>query len=113
LNFNDQDLLQSIHLHYPSNYFIDKDDPLIYQMQNLYKSRFQSTPGEFSYLGYDIGLYFGKSMTSADSLKVRLENSDWKGLQNDFHFTWDPKLGYRNTSLKMLEYINNTLQEAK
>ena len=113
LNFIDQDLLQNLHIHYPANYLIDKDDPAAVQMQALYKSRFQTNPSQYSYLGYDMGFYFGKSLTSGDSLQVSLNSFDWKGIHNDFHFTHDPKLGYQNTSIKMLEYINNTLQEAK
>lgn len=113
LNFIDQDLLQNSHVHYPSNSFIDKDAPETLQMQNLYKSRFQNYPSQYSYLGYDIGLYFGRTLTSWDSIENSLIQNNWRGIHNDFRFSKDPKLGFQNLSIKMLEYINNTLQEDK
>jgi len=113
LNYGDQDLLQSLHVHYPSTYFMDKDDAATIEMLNLYKSRYQINAGEFSLLGYDVGMFFGKALTSNDSLSTVLLNANWKGIHNDIRFNKEPKLGYWNQSIKMIEYSSNSLVEDK
>ncbi len=105
------DLLQRFHVHYPSNFFLDKENLFTIDVQKLYKSKFLVNPNEYALLGFDIGYYFGKAATAPDPILNTLTNYSWKGVHNDFNFVKVPGTGYWNRSIKMLEFFSGGIRE--
>lgn len=58
----DQDHLNDLKFIYASTNFIDFDRYQAIDFQKKYKSKYNSDPGNYSYLGYDIMLYFGRAI---------------------------------------------------
>jgi ABC-type branched-subunit amino acid transport system substrate-binding protein len=58
----DQDHLNELKFIYASTNFIDYDRYQSIDFQKKYKAKYNSDPGNYSYLGYDIMLYFGRSV---------------------------------------------------
>jgi len=111
LKIKDNDLLQGFHLHFPSGNFIDREDPSTLKIYNLYKSKFFMAPDEYSFLGYDMGIYFGEAIQDAGGLEKFLKYNTRKGIHNDMNFLFEPGRGYWNHILKMLEYRDNGIKE--
>ena len=58
----DQDHLNDLKFIYASTNFIDYDRYQSIDFQKKYKAKYNSDPGNYSYLGYDIMLYFGRAV---------------------------------------------------
>ena len=110
LNLMDRDLLQNLHLHYPSNFYSDPDDSYSQAIINEYKILFNSSPTNNALLGYDIAQYFGSLVSSNNKFPNAL-SIPWKGVHNDFNFLKLPGIGYQNQSIKMMQFSNGLLKE--
>ncbi|HEY0177648.1 MAG TPA: amino acid ABC transporter substrate-binding protein [Pedobacter sp.] len=104
------DKLQLLHTKITSSYTVDYKSSAVVSFIRKYRSTYQFEPGEYAFKGFDTGFYFGKLLAEhgADYLRYLTEER-YKGLQNSFNFKKDPRLGYINTSLSLLEYKNYAL----
>lgn len=113
-NWNKQDYntdkLQALHTRITSSYHVDYKNPGVISFVRHYRRLYSFEPGEYAFKGFDTGFYFGKLLAAHgnDYLKF-LTEEEYKGLQNSFVFVKDPRLGYINTSLLLLEYKNYAL----
>lgn len=74
----------------------------------LYRKAYHSEPSEYSIKGFDEGLYFGKLLAEGDSFKP--EQHDFDGIHNNFHFIHKGQLGWINTHVNILKYVNFELK---
>jgi hypothetical protein len=76
-----------------------------------YLAAFHANPSAYAIKGFDEGLYFGRLLATKD-LKNMQEN-DFTGLHNDFHFVKKPGLGWINTHVNLLLYTNFELKQVE
>lgn len=102
--------LQMLNTVLSSSYKVDYKRAEVNKFIKKYRSSYHFEPGEFAFKGFDAGYYFARLM-SEHGTKYReyLIRERYKGLHNDFSFTFDPKLGYINTHLMLLKYQNFAL----
>ncbi len=101
----DNDLLQRLNTYITSSYQIERTSQRIEEFVKYYRSKFQISPSEYAYKGFDIGYYFGNLMDKYG--KVFLENltkNTFDGIHNDFHFVKNTQYGFSNTSLMVMKY---------
>ncbi len=108
-NYN-VDQLQNLNTTITTSYFIDYKNTSVINFIKKYRVKFNFEPSEYSFKGFDIGFYFGKLLVKhgANYLDF-LTKEKYKGLHNSFEFSFDPKVGYFNRDLILLQYKNSTL----
>lgn len=105
------DLLQRLDTH------ITSADKVNYKAANTvtfvrnYRKAYHTEPSSFAIKGFDEGLYLGK-LLATDSLGNITQN-DFKGIHNNFHFQKKPGLGWVNTHINILKYINFELKQVE
>jgi hypothetical protein len=108
-NYN-TDKLQALNTKITSSYMVDYKSPAVVSFIKKYRKVYNFEPGEYSFKGFDTGLYFARLLAEHGiSFLKYLPQEKYKGLQNSFSFVRDEKLGYINTSLLLLEYKNYAL----
>lgn len=108
-NYNTEKL-QSLKTRITTSYYVDYKNQDVIRFVRNYRRLNQLEPGEFAFKGFDTGYYFGMLFASHGSSYLKyLTKTNYKGLQNSFHFIKDEKLGYINTSLFLLEFKNYAL----
>jgi hypothetical protein len=104
------DKLQALNTIVSSSYKIDFGRKDVTAFIKRYRSNYHFEPGEFAFKGFDVGFYFGNLMANRGTNFLQFLTKDkYKGLHNSFSFTYDPKMGYLNTSLMLLKYQNFAL----
>ncbi len=111
-NFRNFDLkwFLTLNIHYPSAFYVDKDDYNVRQFRDKYLATFNQLPGYYSYLGYDITTYFvhalrqyGKTFQYCIS-PLDMEPNP-RGIFINFDFKrMDPYSGFENNAVFMLYY---------
>ena len=104
------DKLQALNTIVSSSYKVDYARKDVSAFIRKYRLNYRFEPGEYSYKGFDIGFYFANLMaTHGKNYMQFLTKDKYRGLHNSFSFTYDPKMGYLNTSLMLLKYQNFAL----
>jgi ABC-type branched-subunit amino acid transport system substrate-binding protein len=108
-NYN-VDQLQELKTIISSSYTIDYKNQAVINFIKKYRSRYNFEPSEYSFKGFDIGFYFARLIArhGPDYLDY-LTKDKYTGLHNSFDFEFDPKYGYFNAELMLLQYKNLTL----
>lgn len=102
--------LQALNTSITSSYKVNYHDAATIAFIKKYRTEFNFEPGEYSFKGFDIGLYFGKMLAEHGPGYLKyLSKEKYRGLHNDFNFIYKEKLGYINTSLMLLRYKNFAL----
>jgi hypothetical protein len=108
-NYN-TDKLQALNTKITSSYMVDYKSPAVISFIKKYRNVYNFEPGEYSFKGFDTGLYFGRLLAEHGvSFLKYIPREKYRGLQNSFSFVKDEKLGYINISLLLLEYKNYAL----
>lgn len=113
LQFTNTDLMQQLGIHFPSDYFLDKNNPNVQKFLREYKSRYSTGPGRYAVIGFDIGTCFGSILSEKGKVDNSLDGAAYQGLHNHFNFTKVPGQGYWNSSIMMLKYSQGQLLEDK
>jgi hypothetical protein len=107
------DMLQRIKTHITTSDKIDYKSPDVAAFIKAYRRAYHLEPTHYAMMGFDEGMYFGALASSnPDGLKS-LEQNDYSGLLNQYHFIKKPGLGWINTHANMLEYHNFELKKAE
>jgi hypothetical protein len=102
--------LQALNTIISASYKVDYRRIAVINFVKKYREKYQFEPSEYAFKGYDIGLYFGKSIANSGPKFIEeLTKHSYRGLHNNFAFVYDEKLGYINTSLMLLQYKNFAL----
>jgi len=110
-NYN-VDQIQALNTIISSSYYINYKDGDVIDFVKKYRKEFNFEPSEYSFKGFDIGFYFGKLLAKHGANYIDfITKEKYKGLHNDFEFSFNPKDGYLNTSLMLLQYKNLSLNK--
>lgn len=113
LRFTNYDLMQQIGLRYSSTYFVDKSNTRMQDFIHAYRAAYQTEPGRYAVIGFDIGTCFGNVVAAGGKAEDALDNPVFRGLHNEFKFKKVPGQGYWNSSIMMLKYSQGQLLEDK
>ncbi|RYY33026.1 MAG: amino acid ABC transporter substrate-binding protein [Sphingobacteriaceae bacterium] len=78
-----------------------------------YRHLYGSEPSEYAIKAFDEGLYFGQLLADGDSGTAKLNETEFTGLHNSFHFTRKPGQGWINTHVNILKYDNFELKQVE
>lgn len=111
----DVNALIKLHVHLPTNAFIDRTSPAVNAFIAAYRSRFRNEPGEYAFLGYDVATYFIQAeMQFGDAFPKFYAQVHAKPLYLDLRMhKLGPENGWSNSSAVMLEYLPGGLSLAK
>ncbi|RWY57233.1 ABC transporter substrate-binding protein [Mucilaginibacter gilvus] len=103
-------LLQRLKTHITSTDKVDYKSPEANAFIRLYRRVYRTDPTDFAIKGFDEGLYFGQLLARDDDSYRRVEQNDFTGLHNSFHFEKKPGQGWINTHVDILRYENFELK---
>lgn len=103
-------LLQRLKTHITSTDKVDYKSPEVNTFIRLYRRTYRADPTDFAIKGFDEGLYFGQLLAREDDSFRRVEQNDFTGLHNSFHFEKKPGQGWINTHVDILRYENFELK---
>jgi len=81
---------------------------------SAFRKTYGTEPSDYAIKGYDEGWYFGQ-MLATGGLKGLEQTAfrDFTGLHNSFHFEKKPGLGWVNTHVDLLKYVNFELKRVE
>jgi len=105
----DIEYLHNTNLHYLAPYYIDYGNSKVNSFVEKYRSSYGSEPSQYSFQGYDIGLYFISSLGQPGKVFRRTNSNPGVDLlQAEYNFQKpSPFGGYINRTLYIIEYTNN------
>ncbi len=111
-NFRNFDLkwYLALNIHYPSAFYIAKDDYNVKQFRNQYLAKFNQLPAYYSYLGYDVMNYFVHALRQyGKTFQYCISPFDMepnpRGIFLNFDFKrMDPYSGFENNAVFMIYY---------
>ncbi|OOQ60156.1 hypothetical protein BC343_26920 [Mucilaginibacter pedocola] len=106
-------LLQRLNTHLTSSDKVDYKSPAVNTFIRQYRRIYRADPTDYAIKGFDEGLYFGELLARDDDSYRRVEDHDFKGLHNNFHFEKKPGQGWINTHVDILRYENFELKEVE
>ncbi|HWD87841.1 MAG TPA: ABC transporter substrate-binding protein [Mucilaginibacter sp.] len=107
------ELLQDIKAHITTTDRVDYKSPAITEFTRLYRKTYHIEPTHYAMMGFDEGMYFGELLGKGDSNFNDLDQADFTGLLNKYHFVKKPGLGWINTHVNVLEYANFELKKTE
>lgn len=111
-SFLDYGVLEKLDAYTTSSYQVDYSDKRVADFVKNYRTIFSLEPSEFSFKGFDVGYYFGKLMSEkGKNFMNNLEKETLNGMENDFKFKKDDKIGYYNTKLMVLKFEAGKLKK--
>ncbi|MDR0263725.1 MAG: ABC transporter substrate-binding protein [Sphingobacterium sp.] len=94
-----------------SSNLVDESDSDTKKFIGNYKLAYKVDPSEFSYKGYDAGIYFGRLIHKYGVDYVsRMTQEKFSGLNSDYKFEFYPKWGYANRALGIMVYHNKKFE---
>ena len=107
----DPDNLDTLHLHFPSNEYIDYNSPAVVSFIKKYRNTYFAEPGYFAYEGFDLAYFYCNMLKKyGTAIQYNLIGEQYSGLQTTFDFYKpDAKGGLENKGIYILEYKNYTL----
>lgn len=115
MNTLDVQSLVKLNVRMPANAFLDLESPAVNDFIAAYRARFRNEPGEYAFLGYDVGLYFLKAvMQFGPHFTDHYDEVRAKPLYLDFRMAqMGPGNGWSNSNAVMLEYRPEGLFKVK
>ncbi|HEY0976764.1 MAG TPA: LysM peptidoglycan-binding domain-containing protein [Flavobacteriales bacterium] len=106
--------LVKLNVHVPTNDFVDYGDPGVSAFIAAYRERFSNEPGEYAFLGYDIGLFYLTALKEhGRAFPDHFSEVAVKPLHLSFRFKRaGPENGWRNENATVLEYKDMVLKPA-
>jgi hypothetical protein len=101
--------LKNLKFHYCTSSFVDKNHKDVKNFDYQYKAYFKNEPSIYSYLGYDVAMYFITELKNHGKLfqfciSGSNENSYNYGLRFDFNFMrTGPNGGFENNWIRIVE----------
>src|ERR1700761_6717848 len=93
------DMLQRLKTHITSADRVDYKTPATLAFFRAYRNAYHIEPGEYAIKGFDEGLYFGTLLGEGKGELKNIDQKDFTGIHNGFHFINKPGLGYININI--------------
>lgn len=89
-----------------SSFFVDFEQSHVREISLSYQRKFNSDPGDYYYLGYDLGLYYLSQLrNNGTGFYQQLDLLRGKGYVMDFNFFRpNAQTGFDNRSIRILQY---------
>lgn len=106
MNTLDVQALVKLNVRIPASAFLDLGSRAVNDFIAAYRSRFRNEPGEYAFLGYDVGRYFLRAvMQFGPDFAKHYDEVRSTSLYLDFRMAQlGPENGWSNSSAVMLEY---------
>ena len=100
--------LNNLKVHIPYNQFVDYNYSATAEFIVKYRKIYKLDPNDWTFLGYDIGLYFLESLQKyGNGFYENYPTDTYRGVSKDFKFSrLNPNGGFENTALKMVKIEN-------
>jgi len=100
--------LNNLKVHIPYNQFVDYNYSATDKIIEKYRVTYKSDPSDWTFLGYDIGLYFLESLQKyGTGFYENYPTDTYRGVSKNFRFSrLNPNGGFENTALKMVKIEN-------
>jgi LysM repeat protein len=100
--------LNNLNVHIPYNQFVDYNYSATDKIIEKYRVTYKSDPNDWTFLGYDIGLYFLESLQKYGiGFYKNYPTDTYRGVSKNFRFSrLNPNGGFENTALKMVKIEN-------
>jgi hypothetical protein len=85
--------------------------PGVVSFARVYFKTYHVEPTSYAVKGFDEGMYFGLLLGKNTDMLAKLDQNPFSGMHNDFQFIKKPGLGWVNTHVDILEYINFELRK--
>jgi len=103
--------LHNLQLITVSSNYIDYSIPVIKKFILNYRSTFSTEPSQYSYQGYDVGMFFFSALKDYGmnfGQCIQESGLTFKGLQTDFHFRRSSKSGgFENHYVSVIQYTKD------
>jgi LysM repeat protein/ABC-type branched-subunit amino acid transport system substrate-binding protein len=108
------EMRNKFHVTYPKPTFVDEEDEVVLKWKDAYRKRYKSDPIDFSYVGYDVALYFGWNLLKFGKVDLQASrNTGVNTLSGKFEFfrtTSDS--GFENAAVNIIRTDNYQLHRA-
>lgn len=110
------DYYKNLNMKIARSYYVDLTDNRVQQFRRDFFNRYNATPSEDAFKGYDMMLFVGRALNNyGTQFQFHIEKDDETYLQTDFNITAKRTKGaefeevdhYVNKSLNILEFANN------
>jgi hypothetical protein len=102
--FLHSDILQRLRTHITSADQVDYKAAATVSFMRTYRKTYHVEATEYAIKGFDEGLYFGKLLGANNGETKSLNETDFTGMHNNFHFIKKPGVGYINTHVNIMDY---------
>jgi hypothetical protein len=109
-SFLKADMLQRLKVHITAAERVNYRAPATVAFIKAYRKHFNSEPSTYAYKGFDDGLYFGQLLAQNTDELNHLDRHPYTALHNSFEFEKKPGLGWVNTHVSILRYVNYELR---
>jgi len=105
------EMRNKFHVSYPKPIYVDENDESILKWQDTYRKRYKSEPIDFSYVGYDVALYFGSYLNKYGKKSMHNSKlSDLNTLAGTFQFfRTSSESGFENAAVNIIRTDNYQL----
>jgi hypothetical protein len=108
------EMRNKFHVTYPKPTFVDEEDEVVLKWKDAFRKRYKSDPIDFSYVGYDVALYFGWNLLKFGKVDLQASrNTGVNTLSGKFEFfrtTSDS--GFENAAVNIIRTDNYQLHRA-
>jgi len=100
------------HVHFPQHTFVDYSDVSTQRWIEGYRAQYKSEPSNFSFVGYDVMLFYGRALHKfGGQLEQHLNEVNGTYLATQFNFFKTAKdAGYENAAINIVRTDNYQLQ---
>lgn len=112
-NFLKPELLQRLKTHITTSDYIDYKSGDVITFIKAYRRAYHAEPSSYAFKAFDQGIYFGSVLGKDGDGWKKFDQNNGDGLHNGFHFIKKPGLGWINTHVDMLQYVNFELKKAE
>ena len=108
------EIRNKFHVSFPKPTFVEEEDEFVLRWKDAYRKRYKSDPIDFSYVGYDVALYYGTFLSKFGKIDFQTSsNTRVKTLSGSFEFfrtTTDG--GFENAAVNIIRTNNFQLHRA-
>jgi len=108
----DLEYFQTLNVHYCVSQFVDENDSLTYNFIQNYISNKNTYPTSNSFLGFELGYYFGDHLINYGKIHPSIPMPIYKGMSIDFNFfKTGVESGFENVNSHLLRFEDNALKK--
>jgi ABC-type branched-subunit amino acid transport system substrate-binding protein len=113
-SFLNVNILQRLNTHITSADQVNYTATNTVAFSRAYRKAYHAEPSDYAIKGFDEGWYFGQLLAAGELKKGgQTDLADFNGLHNTFHFVKKPGLGWINTHVDLLKYVNFELKKVE